>query len=728
SKPSTTATIISLFLTNLRLLNLDLLPEWPAITTNTLSSTGDARSRIRSVEFALYQLFRLYEPALTADKLQPFYPPLEPLQSINLRAALYRCLNDLKKNGVLGRKTVLRRSMLDDCQGSKLWELCLVFSAVVLKEVTLEKKRTHEQRRYGGPVAERLGLARDVSRSQAEGLLPMTLAHKAALGRVLDERCKKKEAYEQVWNALEDVEVDLERRRQKAEARAKSQPTVAEAKRFKKLEEGLRKRWVGSKELLGTLIGKHETVEEHLLLTQPLENLINGAVLPNPQTNPLNALEHTARLQSERVRRWQSMHEELLSRRHANRMKNVIEDSPNNVTVDLCFDKHKNLNLRDPHPPPPHSIRMRSETHAAMSTKYDEILSTMREELRQNRRRSISPGKRTVDASADKPNPHQRSPSLTAVPVIRPTVTARVVPPRSRSYHQPKVESQRQPIPLKSEIFSPLKPRPVRTDSGSSPLSSSSILATPVDELCASSLGSNVQKQDGCHGDVDGGRLDSGIGLPTNPPSSTQQASAQNGYATLAASDLHTGDTSVGGEATPSKDGHNFAVPALPIGRLAAARPSLVERTRMSIALRSPEDAGAGPLMSPTLTSATFSTLPDHDDDITTRGDGSVADDVGPTLLDRTRQSISQAPITSSAPASKKPVHSRTQSSFQPLSHSQNTATTARRSSAGTSPSKALGLARRDITPREQLFSPEAEYDSVFRARPKIKLSPVLSP
>lgn len=36
--------------------------------------------------------------------------------------------------------------------------------------------------------------------------------------------------------------------------------------------------------------------------------------------------------------------------------------------------------------------------------------------------------------------------------------------------------------------------------------------------------------------------------------------------------------------------------------------------------------------------------------------------------------------------------------------------------------------AGRNITPRDKLFEADAEYDSVFKARPRIAVSPVLSP
>jgi hypothetical protein len=56
---------VSLFLTNLRLLDLHLRPDWPDINPLTFSAKDAAqgqKKRIQCVEWALYQLFCLWEP------------------------------------------------------------------------------------------------------------------------------------------------------------------------------------------------------------------------------------------------------------------------------------------------------------------------------------------------------------------------------------------------------------------------------------------------------------------------------------------------------------------------------------------------------------------------------------------------------------------------------------------------------------------------------------------
>lgn len=67
-------TNISLFLTNLRLLDLDQLPDWPDINaltfTNKDASQGQ-KKRIQSVEWALYQLFVLWNPEEARNVCSP---------------------------------------------------------------------------------------------------------------------------------------------------------------------------------------------------------------------------------------------------------------------------------------------------------------------------------------------------------------------------------------------------------------------------------------------------------------------------------------------------------------------------------------------------------------------------------------------------------------------------------------------------------------------------------
>ena len=62
---------LSLFLANLRLLDLDLLPGWPNISAETFAIAGmgaqGQKKRVKCVEWALFQLFSLWDPEETRN-------------------------------------------------------------------------------------------------------------------------------------------------------------------------------------------------------------------------------------------------------------------------------------------------------------------------------------------------------------------------------------------------------------------------------------------------------------------------------------------------------------------------------------------------------------------------------------------------------------------------------------------------------------------------------------
>lgn len=70
---SLTASNICLFLSNLRLLNLDKRADWPDVTVRTFD-TKDAlhnqKKRISCVEWTLFRLFEIFDPAMTRDVSQ----------------------------------------------------------------------------------------------------------------------------------------------------------------------------------------------------------------------------------------------------------------------------------------------------------------------------------------------------------------------------------------------------------------------------------------------------------------------------------------------------------------------------------------------------------------------------------------------------------------------------------------------------------------------------------
>lgn len=743
-KPNESAAI-NLFVKNTRLLNLDLLPDWPAITPASFS-THDARARIRCTEWCLFQLFRIYDSATTLDKLQPFFPPLEPLQSINLRAALYRCLNELKKNGVLGRETVLRKSMLDECQGDKFWDLCLSFSSIVLRKVSVDKHNKKVR-----PIAEQIATAETLRKSRRESMLPLAIAHRAALTKILTDKERKRQTIARLHNVFLDKEVDLRERKMVVQEQSRIRPP----KKHYVVDEVLEKSWVGKDDVRSTLVNGDEVAGTDSVLTTSFDNVwqdnSEDQLFPSrtEDRGMLEELDTRVRNQRRRLQKWQGFQEKLLS----SKTNNTKDIEAANKKPELQFDQHQNMTLRDMEDQPPPSSPTKHEKHDSV-TKYDEILTAMREELRKKsvipnlsaptpepeatpRARPQSYRKPSVSQEVA-PSPggiHERSNSQTAVP-MRPIFGKRMSM-RSRSYQQPKVISQREPIPLKTEIFSPLK-------SGVSPSSSGrlSLLASPVEDESA-----DLQVDDTVAGAAQ--RLHHDNDLSRESSNSTTPAMEISGTNTpiSARSSMGNADSAIDVSSKVS-------------GRV--VRPSLADRTRMSMAFKGAEDVGIVPPevhtsgSSPADTDESPSLQPDlypsHQTSSLERQ---------PTLHERTRQSISAAPQPSLTPniAKRASMHqaARPRPTFpvnqfetpqkgqqqgggllRPIPMGMNRAASASSlSSSNGNPSPHMDelsstpysqQQHRNFTPREKLFEEDAEYSSIFKPRPKVALSPVVSP
>lgn len=709
------ASTISLFITNLRLLNLDLLPDWPNIAVSSLGNQ-DARTRIKCTEYALYQLFRLHDPATTVEKLQPFFPPLEPLQSVNLRAALYRCLNESKKNSLLPKDAVLRKSMLDDCQGDKFWEFCLGFSSLVVRKVSLDRKA-----HYGRSVAEKLSTAQVVSASQRESMLPLAIAHKATLSKILDEKRGKRETYGRLFDLLSDEEKELKQRKNKSQEQVRKMQALRSDK-LTTVDKAIEKSWIGSTELKSALIDGDTCAKGDGLLVESFEKLwpqdsesyltvSNGA-----EVGLLQSLTSRATQQGIRLRMWQSYHDRIVASKPVS-SRAVQPDSTSQKPM-LHFGKHRELSLKNPVPSNDDQPQLQPARHISAS-RYDEILTAMREELRKNsvnrnesdmRKLSVQPLKRArtqpvpprhrsldMDASPGPRDGHNRSPSQTAVP-FGPRIGRRGLS-QMKSYEKPKVDGQREPIPLKSELFSPLKEN---RRSNTSLASSSSVLPSPTEEkesLSGLSVADgNDLMMERAESSLSGGGRES-----SRSDSSSKKPASKEERTTLT-------------DATNAE----FKVPALPEKRQrevnSAMRPSLAERTRMSIAFNSYEDVSR---LLPDSRAVNSTNAQTNDPEGSPVSQPSF--DRRASLTERTRESISKAPPQQS-PKSKKASHNRTRSSIYPVNQFE-TPRKARSSTIGIQET-----AKRDATPIEQLLSPDAEYDSVFKSRPRIALSPVLSP
>lgn len=167
------------------------------------------------------------------------------MQSVNLRAALFRVLTDLKKNGDLGKETILRKSMLDDCKGEKFEELLAVFSTNVLRRVwsgSMAKNQLNP--------ALKMALASGVSAEEYSQLaLPLLLAHRTSIAQSAERRTRVQGTFDGFSELLDSKEAQLE---QRANERPQSDPE--EPADLARVTQHVKTNWLGSGEWADLLL------------------------------------------------------------------------------------------------------------------------------------------------------------------------------------------------------------------------------------------------------------------------------------------------------------------------------------------------------------------------------------------------------------------------------------------------------------------------------------------
>ncbi|KAL4893018.1 HAUS augmin-like complex subunit 6 N-terminus-domain-containing protein [Aspergillus ambiguus] len=329
---------LAVFVRNLQLLQLDRRQDAPVISLRSLSAVSqNQRQRLKTIEWALYHLVAIWDPETARDKLRPFFPPLEPLQSVNLRAALFRVLSDLKKNGDLGRETILRKSMLDDCKGDKFDELLAVFSTAVLRK-TLATSPDDRLRN----VAAALAMSPGLTRQEYQNVLPLILAHRVSLNTIGERRNRLRDTHDKFAQLLDDKKALLDERSKENNIPllpGLNSDTVH-------LSHEIRSNWLGSVEWADTLLEGGARSSSDAFLELPFstawakanESTVEDLTVSSTP-DLLVDLESRIVRQRARLHRW---------RQYGNSMRNherIGSTNSTNSTIPLTFRDHQPLTV-----------------------------------------------------------------------------------------------------------------------------------------------------------------------------------------------------------------------------------------------------------------------------------------------------------------------------------------------------------------------------------------------
>ena len=595
--------------------------------------------------------------------MQPFFPALEPLQSLNLRAALFRCLNDLKKNEILGKEVILRKTLFDDCKGEKVQELLSSFSSLVLRKVLADE--------HGGKasISGRLVIAHRVTVDEHASFLPLAIAHRASLTALLRRKGDLRTRYNGFRQKVNMKEQELDRRFEAVvqtqdflDANPVPDHTVS---RISKLFE---KHWQGDATLGEAVIRGQESAEEDPLFDQPFsktwpkisDGTFDGSV-KSSSCGLLEDLEKRVADQEARLNQWKEFKASI---------KAGVKSSPG-----------KKLQS-------PVLARARSN-QPDLQNQRDLVFSP-----RKSPRKSDKNMESREDLESPLPLIHTAPDFMTKdnkVDMSTPIKGGRSGATNGRAGYQALECEDKWSAIAVSPRTSPVDGSDSQNDSGFSEISNGDMHL--VDRPQAS-RGDMIIRHSSSGGAIHDTRY--------NNRAEIEEPKSKTFESTKTSNDLDEDDLLA-----------NQIISATLNAAPTPAKPklSLVERTRQSILASSSPNSFAKP------TTEDISThLPAITENHSSHN-SPIPYNPQATLLERTRQSISLVPPKPRGPSSRQSTahndHRRRTSKIYPTNQFET-------------PKKQTS--KQFVTPPEELFSPGAGYDSVFKSRPKVGFSPVTSP
>ncbi|KAL8666108.1 MAG: hypothetical protein Q9168_007556 [Polycauliona sp. 1 TL-2023] len=676
--PTYTSSAVSTFITHLRLLNLDQLEDWPGVTEELFAPKHvreNQKQRVRCVEWALYRLFELWNPKDTRNKLLPFFPPYESLRSLNLRAALFRCLNDLKKDGVLGKGIVIRKTMFDDCRGDRFEELLSAFSTIVLQKVVRARPDSATS------VAGRLVTRQKIPRQEQGSLLPLAIAHQGALKALLERKKRLKERYANLQQVLEAKEQELLNRVDDlALADAKHPLEAVSDRAVQEIRHHFDENWQGDRQWITSIVEADTQDVTDPLLDTPFPAIWSHAehgtmdqVGGDMQQSLVQDLTKRVRVQQDRLSKWQSIQQSLIDSRPKSPSKINGKTTPYRnraLQSPLKFNFTEQDHRHDDTASGPISPEMKLQHRQLLDYGHRKTKSfstpSRKLEFKQPRREWV------VDPIRNDSEGDCRSDQLES------SLCTGASPTRGKA--DEGLDAALQDIPLQQEDIGASL-----TERVHSPYSSFEP-ATPVIEPAESDIPlPHVHEHQPVEKYQDSP-------TPINASAASDRISkidvGQRRQEDVIAQQIIAAATN--SEASPVK-----------------RKTSLMERTRQSMAFYPTDSLLPDPIAVSQPPQKSLETKEPNNENQPTALHRSAS------LAERTRRSMSLLPTSVPSKGSHH-LHHRRQSRQYPTNQFET-------------PKKQLEDLE-EMTPPDVLFSPEADYASVFKSRPKIATSPSLSP
>lgn len=629
--------------------------------------------------------------------------------------------------------------MLDDCKGDKFEEILLLFSAAVVRKQILSNRR-----KQLSSLGRNIAIAKHVENHDLRILAPLALAYRVSLAKTLQNRATLDLTLDDFRTSLYQKTNDYHQRHitllEIQETTTDSLPAEAE----KVIRRELRQNWVGNIEGCDVLLtgANVASADAHMdsAFDELWQHVRQGTApqAPSESISLLESLQSRVAEQNDRLLLWKT-YKDMFD--ETNKPGNSARNTALPVTQDPkaeaygvdIFNKHRHINAEQT------SSDSLDRPRPESSADYNQVVQDMKQDLIdvvKTKKRNGQAPYQAVPTPVDRVRRTNLMPRQAPIPVF--------------------LGGAREP---KEDLFSPLK-RPLLESANSTPVitrhesqktnewlsrTHSQPLATPQSVRSVYGLP---------HSEAVRSSHDSALGQPkfaepspsvqrdreryvkANPPSSLQKSeaipiseipfpndrshigTAHSRHDDSTENSVQTLERKIEGmvleerrQSSPSPELPDylphFSSPLSTISN-SPEYPDLSERARMS--MTSFRSSGSSQLLPQPTPDALQSYM---------EPDATVMQSRRTSLADRALASVNQASLHPQ-PQRRTTTKERPQSAFFPSTAAQlSTPMKASRSSFG---------GTRDTTPRDKLFEQDAEYASVFKSRPKIAMSPVLSP
>lgn len=590
--------------------------------------------------------------------------------------------------------------MLDECKGEKFEEVLGAFSTLVLQRV-LEAEQNPQPTR-----TRRLVLAQRLTCEEQQSLLPLAIAHRSSLSTLLRKKARLSLKYREFKTVLDAKQLEIRTKANNNEVSKAGEISLGPLENIRRLNKYFELHWQGDSRWIEEIFGQGKQGTIDPLLDTPFSDLwtrLTGSTADQPapkQQGLLQQLEERVAAQEARLKQWKKFREDLQIT--STKVENV-RNTMHNQVFDLKFSSRLKT---DPHPDSTgEGITQDSaaqESIAVIVTEYQGLMDYMSRELAavdavnygsdQNHMAALSKkqgmaGLRQLSSSMGLEIAKSCHPEP-----LRLTTKVNARNENGRN-HDSKTSRERMGTDSDQEF----------NDSGElRPILSGPAAKRPIKRLEASAQFSNWEP----------GRSEYILSKTTKDPfvpvklesnSNEVITSLEDSRVLLSKSDQITSGQE--DEAPTNLNEKEFLTQQIissTINNISPVKPklSLLERTRRSMALVKPELIESATVVSASIISIAENALQSSDAPIRRRE----------TLLERTRQSMSL--ITPKPPLQKGSEQRRT-SKIYPTNQFET-------------PGKQQSASQKDelSTPPELLFEQDANYDSVFKSRPKVALSP----